>query len=314
MESVLCNFCGAAATEPFAVVADLLLERLNVKTTLVRCRQCGLVYQNPRPTLAEMGEHYPPQYESYTDQTVQAKRNWFLQKAAQRGVNKRCSFVTKYRRAGNLLDIGCATGGFLLGMRNQGDWTLAGVEINPAVAALARERHGLDIFAGTLDKAGYPTASFDAVTLWGVFEHLHDPLQTLTEIRRILRPDGIVVISVPNLSSWNARLFGATWAGLDAPRHLYVFTPETLSALLTKAGFAVIEHSCTVGSYMAFVLDVRFWLTAHGVAARYKEVISQLLYHPFARLLSAPLFYLIGNTRRGPSLVTVARKVEPKPL
>lgn len=310
MESVPCNFCGSAATEPFAVVSDLLLERLTVKTTLVRCRQCGLVYQNPRPTLAEMGEHYPPQYESYTDQTVQTKRNWLLQKAVQHGTNKRCRFVTNHKRTGKLLDIGCAMGGFLLGMRDQGAWTLAGVEVNQAVAAAARERHGLDVFAGTLEQANFPTASFDVVTLWDVFEHLHDPLHALTEIQRILRPDGIVVIRVPNLASWDAKLFGTTWAGLDSPRHLYIFTPETLTAFLAKAGFQVVEHSCAIGSYMTFVLSIRFWLTAHGIAAKRKEAISKLLYHPLARLLSAPLFYLVSLTLRGPLLVTVARKVE----
>jgi len=314
MESVPCNFCGSATTTPFAVVIDLLLERLNVKTTLVRCQQCGLVYQNPRPTLAEMGEHYPPQYDSYADQTVQSKRNWLLQKAVQHGTNKRCRFVTNHKRPGKLLDIGCAMGGFLLGMRDQGAWTLAGVEVNKAVAAAAKERHGLDVFAGTLEEANFPTASFDVVTLWDVFEHLHDPLHTLTEIHRILRPDGIVVIRVPNLASWDAQLFGATWAGLDSPRHLYLFTPTTLTAFLNKAGFGVIEHSCAIGSYMTFVLSIRFWLTARGVSTKTREIISKLLYHPLARLASAPLFYLGSMTLRGPLLVTVARKVEAETL
>ncbi|MCE7984234.1 MAG: class I SAM-dependent methyltransferase [Caldilinea sp. CFX5] len=310
MESVPCNLCGSATTEPFTAVVDLLLERLNVKTTLVRCRQCGLVYQNPRPTLAEMGQHYPPEYESYTDQTVQTKRNWLLQKAVQHGTNKRCRFVTKHKPAGKLLDIGCAMGGFLLGMRDQGGWTLSGVEVNQAVAAAARERHGLDVFAGTLEEANFPTAAFDVVTLWDVFEHLHDPYHALTEIHRILRPDGIVVIRVPNLASWDAKLFGPTWAGLDSPRHLYLLTPETLTAFLTKAGFAVVEHSCAIGSYVTFVLSIRFWLTARGVSAKTKALLMKLLYHPVARLLSAPLFYLVSMTRRGPLLVTVARKVE----
>jgi 2-polyprenyl-3-methyl-5-hydroxy-6-metoxy-1,4-benzoquinol methylase len=310
MESVPCNFCGATATEPFVVVSDLLLERLDVKTTLVRCRQCGLVYQNPRPTLAEMGEHYPPQYESYADQTVQTKRNWLLQKAVQHGANKRCRFVTRHKPAGKLLDVGCAMGGFLLAMRDQGNWTLTGVEVNQSVAALARERHGLDVFAGTLEEAQFPTASFDVVTLWDVFEHLHDPQHALTEIHRILRPDGIVVIRVPNLASWDASLFGATWAGLDSPRHLYILTPATLTAFLTKAGFGVVEHSCGIGSYMTFILSIRFWLTARGVSAKTKDSLMKVLYHPVARLLSAPLFYLVSLTLRGPLLVTIARKVE----
>lgn len=310
MESVTCNFCGSALAAPFALVPDLLLERLAVKATLVRCRQCGLVYQNPRPPLAEMGAHYPPEYEPYADHVAQRQGNWLLQKAIAHGTNKRCRFVTRYKRTGRLLDIGCAMGGFLLGMRGQGGWTVAGVEVNRAVAAAAQQQHGLDIFAGTLEEAAYPDASFDAVTMWDVLEHVHDPGQTLAEIHRILRTDGIVVIRVPNLASWDAALFGATWAGLDAPRHLYIFTPETLSAFLTKAGFQVLEHSCAIGSYMTFVLSMRFWLTARGASTKTKERISKLLYHPVARLASAPLFYLVSLTRRGPLLVTVARKVE----
>lgn len=309
MESVTCNFCGAEGSEPIATVPDLLLERLSVKATLVRCTRCGLVYQNPRPTLTEMGQHYPPEYEPYADHAAQPKRNWLLQKAIQHGTNKRCRFVTRHKKAGKLLDVGCAMGGFLLGMRQQRDWTVAGVEVNEAVAHAAQERHGLDVFAGTLEEAHYPDAAFDAVTMWDVLEHLHDPLASLQEIHRILRPDGVVVIRVPNLASWDAGLFGRTWAGLDAPRHLYIFTPVSLSALLEKAGFQVVEHSCAIGSYMTFVLSIRFWLTARGAPTKTKEGIMKALYHPVARLLSAPLFYVVSFTRRGPLLVTVARKV-----
>jgi len=309
MESVLCNFCGSAQTTPFAVVPDLLLEQLAVKATLVQCVQCGLVYQNPRPTLAEMDQHYPPEYEPYVDHIAQTKRNWLLQKAIDHGTNKRCRFVTRHKPVGRLLDVGCAMGGFLLGMRKQGNWTVAGVEVNQVVAHVAQERYGLDVFAGTLEEAHYPDASFDAVTLWDVLEHLHDPFAALEEIHRILDTDGIVLIRVPNLASWDANVFGRAWAGLDAPRHLYVYTPESLTALLTKAGFQILEHSCAIGSYMTFVLSIRFWLTARGVSAKRKESVSRVLYHPLARLLSAPLFYLISLTRRGPLLVTIARKV-----
>jgi len=308
MESVPCNLCGSAQTKPLAVVPDLLLERLTVEATLVQCTRCGLVYQNPRPTPSEIGEHYPPAYESYADHTVQPKHNWLLQQAVEYGTNKRCRFVTRHKRAGRLLDVGCAMGTFLLGMRKQANWTVAGVELNQAVARLASERHGLDIFPGTLEEAAYPDASFDAVTLWDVLEHLHDPRHGLQEIHRILRSDGVVVIRVPNLASWDAKLFGSRWAGLDAPRHLYIFTPEILSALLEKAGFRVVDHSCAIGSYMTFVLSIRFWLTARGTAAATKERISRMLYHPVARLITVPFFYLVSLTLRGPLLVTVARK------
>lgn len=307
MEETTCNFCGGATATHYATVQDLLLERFDVAAELVACSQCGLVYQNPRPALAEMGQHYPPEYDSYVDHAVQ-KRNPLLQRAIDYGFNKRCRYVTKRKTQGKLLDIGCAAGSFLLAMQRQGDWQVQGVEITPAVAQVARERHGLNVFTGTLEEAHFADASFDAVTMWDVLEHLHDPLAGLQEIGRILKPDGILVVRVPNLASWDAKLFSTAWAGLDAPRHLYIFTPQTLSALLDKAGFETLEHSCAIGSYVTFVLSVRFWLTQRAVRAATKQRLIGALYHPLARLISAPLFSLPTLFKTGPLVVTTARK------
>lgn len=308
MEAVRCNLCGADSASPFATVPDLLLERPSIQTTLVRCNRCGLVYQNPRPTLREIGQHYPPEYDSYVDHAAGQGRHWLLQKAIDYGIDKRCRFVTRHKQSGRVLDIGCAAGTFLLGMRRQGDWQTYGVELTDAVARIARERHGLDVFTGTLEEAAYPAAFFDAITLWDVLEHLHDPAASLREIGRILKPDGVLVIRVPNLASWDAVFFGRTWAGLDAPRHLYIFTPHTLRQLLEGAGFGVLENSSAIGGYMTFVLSVRFWLTAQGASPKLQRTVMRLLYHPLARLASAPLFYIPSQLQRGPLLVTTARK------
>ena len=311
METTVCNLCGNAATQPFATVPDLLLERLSVTAALVCCTQCGLVYQNPRPTLIEMGQHYPPEYEPYTDHAEQRKSNWLLQKAIDYGIQKRCRFVTKHKAGGSILDIGCAAGTFMLGMQAQGKWQTYGVEISSEVARLARERHNLNVFTGTLEEAAFPDQMFDAVTLWDVLEHLHDPTATLREIHRILKSDGLLLIRVPNLASWDAKLFGKTWAGLDAPRHLYVFTPDTLTQILATAGFGVVNHSCAIGSYVTFVLSVRFWFSARNSSTATKQWVTRILYHPMARLASAPFFYLPTLTLRGPLLVTTVQKKHP---
>lgn len=308
MENVICNLCGADATEPFVIVADLMQERFDVQATLVRCTHCGLVYQNPRPTLAEIGQHYPPEYELYTD-LVAKRPDGLLSQAIDYGMRKRCRFVTRHKTAGRLLDVGCATGAFLLAMQRQGSWQVQGVELNEPVARAAREQHQLDIFAGTLEQAAFPTAYFDAVTLWDVLEHLHEPVLALREIERILKPDGILVIRVPNLASWDAALFKTNWIGFDAPRHLYVFTPTTLTAALQAAHLAVVDHSCGIGGYVTFVMSIRCWMNAHHWAPQVKAFISKLLYHPLLRLVSVPLFYLPTLALRGPSLVTTARKV-----
>lgn len=307
MENTVCNLCGCAESDAYLSVTDLLLERLDVRAELVQCTNCALVYQNPRPTAAEIGEHYPPEYVSYTDHASQ-KRNWLLQQAIDYGFRKRCKFITRHKQSGSLLDIGCAAGSFLLSMQALGNWQVTGVELTEEVVALARERHNLDVRSGLLEDAHFADAQFDVVTMWDVLEHVHDPAATLREIHRILKPDGLLLVRVPNLASWDVSLFEASWAGFDAPRHLYIFTPQTLSSLMDRSGFSAFEQSCGSASYMTFVLSVQFWLTSKNVSAQTKSLLMRILYHPIARVLTVPLFFVLNFGMRGPILVTLARK------
>jgi 2-polyprenyl-3-methyl-5-hydroxy-6-metoxy-1,4-benzoquinol methylase len=306
MQTVSCNLCKSKEFEPLYQLPDLLLERDDLQTTLVRCVGCGLVYQNPRPTIEEMVVHYPSEYESYTSNPNYEKISWLLRKAYQYGIDKRGRILTRHKKSGRLLDVGCATGIFLAGIKANPGWELYGVEINEHAASIAREQHRLNVATGTLEDVEYPTDFFDAVTLWDVLEHLHDPSKSLIEISRILKKDGVLIIRVPNLSSWDAKLFGSSWAGLDAPRHLYVYDPHTLSRLLHKTNFDILRMGCDIGSYTTFILSLRFWLLAKGVRKPTRESISRILYHPFMRIISAPFFYAYGLGLRGPLLTVVA--------
>jgi SAM-dependent methyltransferase len=136
-----------------------------------------------------------------------------------------------------VLDVGCGSGDRLLVMKEAG-LEPAGVEITPA-ADYARDRLGLDVRRGTLEEAAFDAGAFRAVTLHNVLEHVHDPRSLLAEARRVLAPDGWLVVQVPNAASGQARLFGRRWAALDAPRDLYYYTPAALGRLLESAGFAV---------------------------------------------------------------------------
>jgi predicted SAM-dependent methyltransferase len=193
-------------------------------------------------------------------------------------------------------------------MRSAGPWSVFGVEINQRVAFQAREHYGLEILPVALEEASFAPNSFDAVTMWDVLEHVHDPAATLNEIHRILKPGGVLVVRVPNLDSWDAALFGDYWAGLDAPRHLYVYTPETLSRTLNQSGFHVVEHSAQIGGYVTFALSVRFWMTAHEISPKVGAFVTRALYNPLSRLLSAPIFYIPSLLRKGPLLVTTSIK------
>jgi len=307
MEFTPCNLCGADDAAPYATLPDLLLGRLEVQTQLVQCRRCQLVYQNPRPTLAEMGAHYPPEYESYAADPGGEAGNPWLSRVMQYGLNKRARYVTRHKRRGHLLDVGCAAGVFLRQMRASGHWQVTGVEVSEYPAQIARERYGLDVRLGTLEQAAFPTDTFDAITLWDVLEHLHDPVASLRELVRILKPDGILIVRVPNLRSWDAELFGESWAGLDAPRHLYLFTPDTVRAMLTAAGLQAIEWSGGIGAYPTFLLSLRFWDRLQPPNA-WRSQLIQSLYHPFWRVLTGPVFWLSGLFLRGPLIVVTARK------
>jgi SAM-dependent methyltransferase len=181
------------------------------------------------------------------------------------------------------------------------------VETNQGAVEIGR-RAGLNIFRGTLEAANYPDHHFDAVTLWDVLEHLPDPAGSLAEIHRVLQPDGVVIIRVPNHASWEARIFGRFWAGLDAPRHLFVFDIESLQKMLVKSGFSPGRRAGSVGLYPAFLLSIQFWMLGHPGRAARLQAVMKLLENPVTRLLAAPWFYGIGKTRWAAWVVLAASK------
>jgi 2-polyprenyl-3-methyl-5-hydroxy-6-metoxy-1,4-benzoquinol methylase len=303
METTACALCGSSESQPLYQIADYWSDRLDIQASLVTCARCGLIYQNPRPTRAEMGQHYGPEYEVF------AKKGGGL--FPNRGQVQRCAMVTAQKQPGSLLDIGCATGTFLLEMQKQPGWTLTGLEPDAGAAEAARA-NGLQVIHSSLDELELPDASFDAVTMWDVLEHLHDPSAALGKIHRLLKPGGVLVARLPNGASHDARLFGPYWAGLDAPRHLYVFTPQTLAALLGQNGFELVATNTHLGNYLNFVKSVRFALTAKRWSQTRRKWVNRLLANPVSRLLAAPLFALRDANQGGSALTFAARKIEPR--
>lgn len=134
---------------------------------------------------------------------------------------------------GSVLDIGCGDGSFLRVAMGLG-WQATGIDPDPKAAA---RTSGLDIRPGGLPATGLPPARYDVVTLSHVIEHVHDPVASLREVHRLLRPGGQVWIATPNIRSAGHRRFGADWIGLHPPAHLVLFTHAALWHALRQAGF-----------------------------------------------------------------------------
>jgi 2-polyprenyl-3-methyl-5-hydroxy-6-metoxy-1,4-benzoquinol methylase len=308
MEKVSCILCGGSETRLAYAVKDRL-EVTSEPFSIVRCQRCGLLFLNPRPTKEEIGRYYP--YTEYKDEfapAVQDEPSLLHRLNRLYHMEKMCRSVERVKGEGRLLDVGCATGNFLDRMWKRGNWQVWGVEVNEEAARYAQERFGLDVFIGELREANYPASWFDVVALWDVLEHLHDPLDTLKEINRVLKGDGILILSLPNSDSFDARIFGDCWIGLDPPRHLYTFSTKTLKRLLTVAGFEATETRFIIGSYHSFTASLGLVVSNSTLAQNRKAILQRIVASVPIHLLSLPYLRATEWLERGAILTMYARK------
>jgi SAM-dependent methyltransferase len=307
LESTACLLCSQSDAQLLMPTRDRLCG-LPGEFRLVRCNRCGLVYLNPRPTPEAIAAYYPDDYESYISKRSE-RMSHVTRLSLRYGLWKRCRLVRRHKQSGHLLDVGCATGQFLAEMRRYSGWQVTGVEPNGHAAEFARQAFGLMVYQEELVSAAFPSGGFDAITLWDVFEHLHQPRAILTEIKRILKPDGILILRVPSLDSWDARVFGQYWAGLDSPRHLTVFAKDTLARMLSQAGFGVLEHRTGSGSYFALLLSLRLWLEERIFSPTWRKRLLRLVSNPIARAALTPPLFASDALGLGAEMVVVAQPI-----
>jgi len=151
---------------------------------------------------------------------------------------------------GNLLDVGCGDGDFVLAMQDYG-WRTQGVDLDPAAVEFARQR-GADVRLGLLSEQHYESDTFDCIVMSHAIEHVADPVGILRECYRILKPGGRLVLATPNIDGQFHGKFRQHWVHLDPPRHLYLFGPRTLSEAVRRAGFQKQRSFTVLGAPFAY--------------------------------------------------------------
>jgi SAM-dependent methyltransferase len=257
---------------------------------------------NPEFSDEELSRLYPPDYYAYQD-NFQPNR-WKEVLKAGLGLRIRTR-DPKFSVPGRVLDLGCGSGWFLRSMREAG-WESYGVEISAAAAELGRRQGGLNIFTGTLDQARFADNFFDYIRSNHSFEHISNPNDTLEEMHRILRPDGKLMIGVPNVDSFNAKTFGQYWWYLGAPVHCFNYSVRTLSQMLTKHRFHV--DTVTFNSdYSGILGSLQIWLNRHNGR---KSGQGSAISNPFLKFATQWIAKAIDLVHRGDAIEITAVKAK----
>ncbi len=230
-----CPICEHDASGVLLSVKDYTVS--NQIFELVKCNSCGFVFTNDPPNEFEIGKYY--QSDAYISHTNSHEGffNKIYQSVRKLSIRQKLKLIQQFshRHTGSVLDYGCGTGSFLHYMKDNG-WNVTGIEPDPS----AQEKASKLISEKILPPAALSALEsnhFDVVTLWHVLEHVHSLKNVIKELKRVLKKGSILVIAVPNHTSWDAQHYKEYWAAYDVPRHLYHFSPMTMHQLLKNAGF-----------------------------------------------------------------------------
>jgi 2-polyprenyl-3-methyl-5-hydroxy-6-metoxy-1,4-benzoquinol methylase len=243
---------------------------------VARCRECGHGFVWPVPAAAFIEAIYREKtYYQGSDGSIGFRDYASLEPARTRMFTRHLDRIESSVRPGRILDVGCANGDFLKVARSRG-WQVFGVD--PSVARAQVEADGIPLVGKTVHDADVERGTFDAVTFWDVLEHVTDPVADLSRAVQLLKPRGVLALTVPDSANLLARLSGRRWFGYKtAGEHLQFFTATSLQDALDAAGFSVVTRQATTWSCtLGFVADrVRLYLGPPGRLAH--------------RLLSSPM-------------------------
>jgi 2-polyprenyl-3-methyl-5-hydroxy-6-metoxy-1,4-benzoquinol methylase len=235
-----CPFCNSnEGRRPYLSATDHLLS--GKLFHVEQCVTCGGLFTNPRPNELNISEYYLSEdyishaksARSFTERIYMGVRSYMM--------SLKIRFIAEYlSEKAQILDMGCGAGDFVLALRKKG-FQAIGYEPNPKARQIA-EIKGIEVLPGEQALLNMPGQKMDAITLWHVLEHLHEPITMLEQCKRLLKPGGMLVVATPMYNSYDAACYKNEWAAWDLPRHLLHFNRDSLIKLIEKQGFVAIKR------------------------------------------------------------------------
>lgn len=232
--TLVCPACGGRL-EVWKAVGDKLAA--TGQFPMDRCLDCRSLILHSRLRDQELSAFYPADYwYQESDATRLSRLEWRYRRWV---LKDHVRFVTDFLpRPARVLDVGCSSGTFLFLLKERGHEVL-GLDFSESAAQEAGRRYGVTVRVGSLQQQAAELQRWapEAVCMFHVLEHLPDPLAALHQVRSILGPRGQLFLQVPNMDSWQAKIFGTRWYGMDVPRHAVNFTFRGLQRVMERAGF-----------------------------------------------------------------------------
>ncbi|MGZ4115982.1 MAG: methyltransferase domain-containing protein [Bacteroidia bacterium] len=232
-----CPVCNSNQMSPFLACKDNTVSRETFQ--IVQCNSCGFKFTNPRPEEDKLGAYYKSEdYVSHSN-TKKGFINSTYQSVRKYTLLKKLQLISKYYKTGKILDIGCGTGEFLNTCKNA-QWETFGIEPDPDAKKMASTNFGLDVKAETEIK-NLEAEKFDVISMWHVLEHVPKLNERIEDLKRLIKPNGLIIIAVPNCNSLDAKIYKENWAAYDVPRHLYHFTPKDIEQIFRNHGLELFK-------------------------------------------------------------------------
>lgn len=237
--SIPCPVCSKEDISTIFETKDYSLTQEDF--TIVECPHCTLRFTFPIPSKELIAPYYNfPEYISHTD----VKKGWMnilYHKIRKHTLLQKTQWVQGLftGHKGNLLEIGAGTGAFADAMIQKG-WSVTALEPDESSRLRAFDNYGIDLLP--IDELyNLPSKKFEIISLWHVLEHVHDLKPYLAAFERLLKPNGRLIIAVPNYTSYDASFYKNFWAAYDVPRHLYHFSPVSMKQLLAPYHFSIVQ-------------------------------------------------------------------------
>ncbi len=223
-----CSVCKQQVPTKFLCKVNLIY---GTEFDLVQCSNCMVIYFDPLPSVEQLATFYSSSYYDFDRWREEGKGMAFSR------------HLKKWKPTGKFVDVGCATGFFINGIKKHSNWEVYGTDFGKSAVGFARNTLGLNVFEGDLKDAKFPDAYFDYVHVNNVLEHVLDPISLLEESRRIIKPDGIFYLSVPNGFNDSLDLIDFYTKEKKPARskngHIFFFPAQTLLRMFEQIGFKV---------------------------------------------------------------------------